>query len=81
VRSAAARITWRAVGGEPHRPARSHEQPHAECLFELLNAFGEGRLGDMQPGGGAREMEFVGERRERRQRLEADRLSHSYREL
>ena len=59
-----------AVGREAHRPAGSHEQRHAERLFELLNPFGQGRLGDVQPRGGPREMEFVGERRERRQGLE-----------
>ena len=59
-----------AVRGEAHRTARSDEQPHAERAFELLDAFGERRLGDVQPRRGAGEMQFVGESGKRGQGVE-----------
>jgi hypothetical protein len=52
-----------AIRGQAHRATGSDEQPHAECALQVLDPFGQGRLRDMQPGRGAREMQIFGERR------------------
>jgi methionyl aminopeptidase len=45
---------------QPHAAGRSNEERHLELVFELANLAADGRLGDAEPGGGARDAPLTG---------------------
>ena len=53
-----------AAHGEGDMPAVAHEQRAAELALELADLLGERRLADVEPRGGAAEVQLVGDRDE-----------------
>jgi hypothetical protein len=64
-----------ASGGQLDPSARAQEQRRAERVLELADLVAQRRLRDVQPRGGAAEVEFLGDGQEvaEQARLEVDR--------
>ena len=54
--------------GDLHRPLGTVEQPRTELQLEVLDVLGEGWLRDVEPFGGAAEMQFLGDGNEAAER-------------